>query len=105
MDAGTYTLSESAGPAGYTGGAWSCTAGTLTGSSLVLTPGVSATCTIDNNDQPATLTLEKTVDNGTTGTAVATDWTLSATGPVTISGAERRSGGHRRRRSRWGRTT
>ena len=85
VDAGTYVLSE-AGPAGYSAGAWECDAGTLTGASLVLTPGVSATCTIENDDQPATLTLEKTVDNGTTGTAVATDWTLSATGPVTISG-------------------
>ena len=41
----------------------------MTGSSLVLTPGVSATCTIDNDDQPASLTLVKTVTNDNGGTA------------------------------------
>src|SRR5207344_180680 len=50
VNAGTYTLSESGGPAGYTAGAWSCTAGTLTGSSLVLPLNTSATCTINNDD-------------------------------------------------------
>jgi fimbrial isopeptide formation D2 family protein len=85
VDAGTYVLSES-GPSGYTAGAWSCDAGTLTGSSLVLPNGVSATCTIANDDQPGTLTLVKTVTNDNGGTAVATDWTLTATGPTTISG-------------------
>jgi fimbrial isopeptide formation D2 family protein len=86
VDAGTYDLSESGGPSGYTPGAWSCTAGTLTGSSLVLPNGVSATCTIDNDDQPATLTLIKTVTNDNGGTAAPTSWTLRAFGPTTISG-------------------
>ena len=71
------------GPAGYTAGAWSCTAGTLTGASLVLPVGVSATCTINNNDQAAHLTLVKTVTNDNGGTAVPTAWTLTATGPTT----------------------
>ncbi len=68
VSAGTYTLSET-GPAGYTAGPGPCTAGTLTGASLVLPLGVSATCTINNNDQAAHLTLVKTVtnDNGGTG--------------------------------------
>ena len=67
VNTGTYTLSET-GPAGYAAGNWSCTAGTLTGSSLVLPlNSVSATCTINNDDQPATLTLVKVVNNGTTG--------------------------------------
>ena len=69
VNAGTYTLSESGGPAGYTAGDWSCTGGTLTGSSLVLPLGTSATCTINNNDEPATLTLVKTVTNDNGGTA------------------------------------
>ncbi len=87
VNAGTYVLSE-AGPAGYTAGAWSCTGGgTLTGRRLVLTPGVSATCTIDNNDQPASLTLVKTVTNDNGGTAAPAAWTLTATGPTTITGA------------------
>ena len=42
-----YTLSESGGPAGYTAGAWSCTAGTLTGSIA----GVAAGRVGDVHDQ------------------------------------------------------
>ncbi|HEY5117515.1 MAG TPA: hypothetical protein VIJ00_18475, partial [Nakamurella sp.] len=86
VSAGTYTLSESNGPAGYTAGSWSCTAGTLTGASLVLALGQSATCTINNDDQPATLTLVKTVTNDNGGTALPTAWNLTATGPTTITG-------------------
>ena len=46
----------------------------------------SATCTINNNDQPATLTLVKTVTNDNGGTALPTDWTLAAAGPTPITG-------------------
>ena len=49
-------------------------------------PRRHATCTITNDDQPATLTLVKTVTNDNGGTAVPTDWTLTATGPTPISG-------------------
>ncbi len=87
VNAGTYVLSESA-LAGYTGGAWSCVGGTLTGSSLVLTQSQNATCTVTNDDQPATLTLLKTVTNDNGGTNVDTDFTLTATGPTTITGIE-----------------
>ncbi len=86
VSAGTYALAET-NQAGYTAGAWSCDAGTLTGSSLVLANGQSATCTIVNDDQAATLTLVKSVDNTGGGTAVATDWTLIASGPTPLSGA------------------
>ena len=41
-----------------------------------------ATCTIVNDDIPATLTLVKQVVNDDGGTAVATEWTLTATGPT-----------------------
>ena len=85
VNPGSYTLSET-GPAGYNAGAWSCTAGTLTGSSLVLALGQNATCTINNNDQAANLTLRKTVTNNNGGTAQATAWTLAAAGPTPISG-------------------
>ena len=44
---GTYTLAES-GPPGYTATNWSCTDGTLTGSSLVLAAGDTASCSITN---------------------------------------------------------
>ena len=64
---GTYTLGESAGPTGYTAGSWSCTAGTLTGSSLVLAAGEDATCSITN-----------------TFTAVDISTAVSYTGPATV---------------------
>ena len=45
-----------------------------------------ATCTINNNDQQARLTLIKTVTNNNGGTAVPSAWTLAAAGPTPISG-------------------
>nr|WP_255595481.1 hypothetical protein [Lysobacter sp. BMK333-48F3] len=85
VSAGVYTLTE-ASVAGYTAGSWSCTAGTLSGNSLTLANGVSATCTIVNDDQAATLTLVKTVTNDNGGTATISDFPLTATGPTTITG-------------------
>ena len=86
VNAGTYTLSESGGPSGYAASGWTCTGVTNTGATLVLTPGSSATCTINNNDQAANLTLVKTVTNDNGGTATATQWTLAAAGSTPISG-------------------
>jgi uncharacterized repeat protein (TIGR01451 family) len=78
-------LSES-GPSGYVG-TWSCTGGTFTApAQVVLALGQSATCTISNVDQPAHLTLVKTVVNTQGGNALNTAWTLTATGPTTITG-------------------
>ena len=89
VSAGTYTLTEAGGPAGYIAGNWTCTAGTLAGNSLVLASGQNASCSITNDDQPATLTLRKTVVNDNAGTALNTAWTLTATGPTTgVSGTE-----------------
>jgi len=87
VQVGTYTLSES-GPTGYTPSAWVCTGGAAsTASSVTLSEGQSATCTITNTAIAPQLTLVKQVENGTTGgTAVATDWTLTATGPTNLSG-------------------
>jgi hypothetical protein len=54
FDAGTYNLSESGGPAGYTASAWSCAGGTQNDSDTVtLALGQSATCTITNDDRNA----------------------------------------------------
>ena len=87
VNAGTYDLTEADGPAGYTAGPWVCNGGTsTTGTTVELQAGQNATCTITNTDQPATLTLVKTVTNNNGGTAVETDWTLTATGPTDISG-------------------
>ena len=87
--AGQYTLTESGGPAGYTASAaWVCTGGgTFTApNKITLAVGQTATCTITNNDQPAHLTLVKTVTNVNGGTAKTTDFMLSASGPTPISG-------------------
>jgi len=88
VPAGTYTLSESGGPTGYSASAWSCTNNVgVSGGQITLGNGVSTTCTVTNSDQPAVLTLVKQVVNTNGGTAVATNWTLQAAGPTTISGA------------------
>ena len=94
VNAGSYTLSESGGPTGYTASQYSCVKNAdapVSGNSITLAGGDVATCTITNDDDvptTATLTLQKTVvtDNG--GTAVETAWTLSASGPTPISGIE-----------------
>ncbi|MGB4967682.1 MAG: hypothetical protein WBO35_05790, partial [Candidatus Saccharimonadales bacterium] len=83
--AGTYTLGET-GPSGYTASAWTCTGGTQNGNTITLELGQSATCTIDNDDTAPSLTLVKNVSNLWGGTAVATDWALTATGPTPLSG-------------------
>lgn len=49
---GAYGLSESAGPGGYTAGAWSCNGGLLTGGVVTLAAGDDVTCTINNDDHP-----------------------------------------------------
>ncbi len=84
--AGSYTLSES-GPAGYTPGDWSCPGFSVTGSVVTVPSGGTVTCTITNTAQAPRLTLVKQVSNGTTGgPGVPADWTLTAAGPVTITG-------------------
>lgn len=82
---GRYTLSE-AGRAGYASGGWSCSGGSLAGTTLTLARGDNVICTIVNDDEGAILTLVKQVVNDGGGTATATDFTLSATGPTSISG-------------------
>ena len=88
---GDYILSESDGPPGYEASAWECDGGTVTGDVVTVDEGASVVCTITNTEfggPPAAgiLTLEKVVVNDD-GTAVPGDWTLTATGPATISGA------------------
>ena len=78
--ADTYTLAESGGPSGYTPSDWTCDNGVIvTSSQITLAPGQTTTCTIDNNDQPASLTVIKHVVNGSTGTATAGDWNMDVT--------------------------
>ncbi|CAL8975928.1 hypothetical protein PROP_01801 [Propionicimonas sp. T2.31MG-18] len=76
--AGSYSLAEvAANPATTAGyvqdGAWTCTGGTLSGTSLTLAAGQSATCTVRNKYAYGTLAITKTVTGGgyTGGTAKA----------------------------------
>ncbi|MDO8498851.1 MAG: hypothetical protein Q7S44_03635 [bacterium] len=83
--ADTYALGES-GPSGYTASAWDCEGGTQEGDTITLGLGQSATCTITNNDNAPSLTLDKIVTNNNGGSAAESEWTLTATGPTSISG-------------------
>lgn len=86
--AGNHTASETNQP-GYTAGSWGGDCDET--GNITLSPGQNATCTITNDDDPsttATLTLLKEVINDNGGSAVDTDWTLSANGPTPISGVE-----------------
>lgn len=76
-----------AGPAGYRYGPWLCTGGALAGSTVSVTDGSAVTCSITPIFIRPTLRLVKVVDNTGGGTRLASAWTLSATGPSTISGA------------------
>jgi len=92
---GTYTLSETNGPSGYTPGSWACvltgtsTAVTVTSSQVALGLGQDVTCTINNDDNAPSLTLNKIVVNDNGGQAVESAWTLTANGGTagTLSGA------------------
>jgi len=83
--------------AGYAEGTWSCVdanslttglpaAGTATGASLTLEPGSSVECTIANDDEPASLTLVKTLNNNAGGALTIADFDIA------IDGAEVNSG-------------
>ncbi len=86
VNAGTYTLGEHGGPAGYTDLGWHCV---VTGTTDVVAVdandgitvgnGADITCYVTNDDQPATLTLTKIVNNDDGGNAGPGDFTLKAT--------------------------
>jgi hypothetical protein len=52
VTAGTYTLTESTGPANYRPSAWTCTGVTPSGNSITLTAGLTASCSITNTYSP-----------------------------------------------------
>ncbi|QIK63401.1 DUF11 domain-containing protein [Leucobacter viscericola] len=88
VTSGVYDLSEADGPAGYTASDWSCTgAETSDESSVTLTPGQNATCTITNTAEKPLVTLQKQVVNSHGGKRVAGDFHLSAVrGATTVLG-------------------
>ena len=80
--AGAYVVGET-GPDGYTA--------TISGEcaadgSITMDPGVSYNCTITNDDQPATLTVTKVVDNSAAGDAEVGDFELDVNGEPVVSG-------------------
>ncbi|OLT49129.1 hypothetical protein [Cellulosimicrobium sp. CUA-896] len=85
---GQYTLSEEGGPDGYRTEGWSCDGADLVGDVVTIDLAQSVTCTVRNvgpvTPTVPTLTLVKEVVGGP---AAAEDWTLTATGPQTLSGA------------------
>jgi hypothetical protein len=84
VEAGTYTLSESGGPGGYSSsGVWECEGGTQEDDDVVVIGvGEDVVCTITNDDLAPSLTLIKEVE----GDADPEEWTLYADGPTPISG-------------------
>ena len=89
LQADTWALSETT-VAGYSAGSWNCSGGNQNGSNITVGIGGEATCTIINNDIPPQLHLRKIVINDNGGTAVKTDWTLTADGTGTndLSGTD-----------------
>ena len=83
VQVGDYGLSESGGPTGYTASAWVCVGAPVTSGTVTIGLDQDVTCTITNTAVPPTLTLVKTVSNSAGGTAVPTDWLLSAGGGTT----------------------
>ncbi len=87
VNAGSYNLSESSGPAGYTNGTtWVCTGGTQGDDDTVsVAPGENVVCTITNNDIPAHLIVIKHVINDNGGSAVASGFTTTISGVTTAT--------------------
>jgi hypothetical protein len=82
---GTHTLSES-GPTGYTQTSLTCSNAQGPVTSVTLGLGEQVTCTFVNNDNAPSLTLNKIVVNNNGGTSMESAWSLTATGPTTITG-------------------
>ncbi len=81
--AGTYTLNENSTGAAYTSGPWSCVKNggiAVTGSTITLSVGDTAVCTITNNDIAPTLTVIKNVVNDNGGNAVIGDFDIKMNG-------------------------
>ena len=78
LNAGNYTVTET-GPSGYT-------QSNSAGCSGSIANGASASCTVTNNDNAASLTVTKTVINDNGGTAVASNFTITVAGTAVPGG-------------------
>ncbi len=77
LSGGSYTVSETGGPSGYTfvGFSGACSAS----GSVTLNVGDTKTCTLTNTDKPRLIVIKRVVnDNG--GTATASQFTMKVTG-------------------------
>jgi hypothetical protein len=80
-DAGTYNLSESAGPTGYSMTSLTCSdSGAAQVTSVTLSLDEDVTCTFVNNDVSPRLIVIKHVINDNGGTSVAGDFTMNVSG-------------------------
>jgi hypothetical protein len=80
----TETATTTVAAAGYEQTGWDCGEGhSVSGEQVQMVIGDEVTCTVTNEWVGSTLTLRKAVD----GPADPASWTLSATGPQTVSGA------------------
>ena len=73
-------------------GAASRTAASVTGNSITLALGDTATCTITNDDKAPSLTLNKIVVNNNGGMRAECEWTLTAMGPHSPGSGAGKSG-------------
>ncbi len=80
VPAGSYSVTES-GPSGYAASFSADCAGTIAN-------GQTKTCTVTNDDRPASLTVIKHVVNDNGGSASADDFTMSINGAISFPGAE-----------------
>lgn len=85
FNAGTYTVAEVNNPSfGYTS---VITGDCASSGSITLALGDVKTCTITNTAKSPILTLNKKVINDNGGTALESNWTLTASGPSTLTGS------------------
>lgn len=88
LPVGSYDLSESGGPSGYTASAWSCNGGNQTDDDTIsLSAGDIVTCTVTNDDVAPELTVVKEVTNDDGGTAAANDFPLYVNDSPVTNGA------------------
>ncbi|RPF28799.1 hypothetical protein [Georgenia muralis] len=81
LDAGTYSVTEANLPVtGYDTSYTNSENAATDCTDLTVPAGGSVTCTITNDDQPATLVVEKVVVNDNGGTAVVTDFSYQVNG-------------------------
>ncbi len=79
---GAHIVSETYSTSTYT----QTFSGNCSGGNISLAYGDDEICTITNDDIAPSLTLDKIVDNSAGGSALESQWTLTATGSTTISG-------------------